>query len=621
MATCDSPTDVAPRTESGDALYGPRASVEAFIEWVRGHYPFSAVDWNTGWGWDTPTDFRYAFGRTLNAIWCLEYSSPTPSEDIDPDRRILDWAGRFARENFGGLQARCGDDWLNGDGTCAHFQGTDARTGPPVFGDWTDLYMPFFYCSEVPKRAGILIHEARHASGVGHDDNGFDSSWEYNGAWRWNVCWLAWYANACQNTNAPLKQLAVDRANVILGRDFTTDPGFRLDSTGSIAIVKWRPGDLTKLSKVPTGPNKPFPAGDPHGFAFEAHYDAIVVYRASDNHIHELFWDPKGWHFGDLMTQPKTQPMTSVTPLAASDPHGFVFKAHDQAHVVYRAADATPNTSHIHDLYWNASGWHDINLTQQSHAPTGPQTPQPVGNPHGFALEAQGNLFIPYRTSDNHIHLLIWDPSGWRHNDVNDLLPKAVPRAASDPHGFAFEGHNSAHIIYRTSDGHIHHVFWNASGWHDGPLTQATTGPKAPVGDPYGFALEAQGNLFIAYRTKDNHISLLIWDPSGWRSPIDVDQLLNKMLLLAASDPSGFAFEKHNSANVIYRASDGHIHQVFWDPSGWHDGNLTQLSGVATGPGQPVALGVPHSFAFQALNDAIVVYRASDNHIDQLYWG
>src|SRR5713101_9158684 len=101
-------------TVSGDNLYGPRSSDQNFIDWVSRNYPISSGSFGNGFGWDTPTDFRRPFGRTLNAIWCLEYSSPTPSED-GYDGPILDWAGHFARQNFDGLEGHCGDDW---DGNC-----------------------------------------------------------------------------------------------------------------------------------------------------------------------------------------------------------------------------------------------------------------------------------------------------------------------------------------------------------------------------------------------------------------------------------------------------------------------------------------------------------------------
>src|SRR5262245_14032290 len=94
------------------------------------------------------------------------------------------------------------------------------------------LYMPFFYGSTVPMRAGTIIHEARHASWVGHDVDPKDSSWAYNGAWRFHVSWLAWFARACQNSTLALKASAVQRANAILDNAFVTDPGFRIGLRG-----------------------------------------------------------------------------------------------------------------------------------------------------------------------------------------------------------------------------------------------------------------------------------------------------------------------------------------------------------------------------------------------------
>ena len=83
----------------------------------------------------------------------------------------------------------------------------------PIIDNKTELYVPFFFKSTVSMRAGTIIHEARHASWKGHDDGSNDSSWEYNGAWRYQVSWLAWFVNKCPNTSAALKVAAVQRAN------------------------------------------------------------------------------------------------------------------------------------------------------------------------------------------------------------------------------------------------------------------------------------------------------------------------------------------------------------------------------------------------------------------------
>jgi hypothetical protein len=66
-----------------------------------------------------------------------------------------------------------------------------------------------------------------------------------------------------------------------------------------------------------------------------------VVYRGTDNHIHELSWDSNGWHHDDLS-------VAAPAPDAAGDPTGYMFNALGTQHVVYRGTD-----NHIHELWWD----------------------------------------------------------------------------------------------------------------------------------------------------------------------------------------------------------------------------------------------------------------------------
>ncbi|MBV8252289.1 MAG: hypothetical protein JO154_06740 [Chitinophaga sp.] len=96
----------------------------------------------------------------------------------------------------------------------------------------------FFYDIDVMQRASTLIHECRHIDGKAHDANfpswaggiagqsGADSSWEYNGPYRWEVCWLAWYWAAAKYSSIPLREKARDAANSILGYAFAQRPSF-----------------------------------------------------------------------------------------------------------------------------------------------------------------------------------------------------------------------------------------------------------------------------------------------------------------------------------------------------------------------------------------------------------
>jgi hypothetical protein len=194
---------------------------QVYIDFFWAAYDFDQGDWDDGFGYEAACDINLPLARTFNALYALHYAAADYATDPD-DRNgpILRWGGSYARSHIDELDARCGDGTLFG-----YTQwGVDA---------YTDLYLPFFYQLSVPERAGTILHESRHADGVSHDAGtncprmgSCDSSWEYNGANRWQVVWLWDYAFTAVDTNLALRDRARDRGNAILAGGFTTAPGF-----------------------------------------------------------------------------------------------------------------------------------------------------------------------------------------------------------------------------------------------------------------------------------------------------------------------------------------------------------------------------------------------------------
>lgn len=214
MASCT--YSVPDLNASGDNLYGPRVCWQPFIDWAWDAFDFDQGDWDEGFGYDAVCSNTQPLCRTMAGIWCLTYSADNYQNE-SYDSNILQWGCRFARNAIDELDARCGD------GTAF------AQTQWGAFvNDWTRLFLPYFYSQGVSLRAGTIVHEARHADGKGHDSGNNDSSWGYNGAWRWQVCWLAWFAAAGTRTSAAMKTQARQRANNIINGNFVTHPGFNV---------------------------------------------------------------------------------------------------------------------------------------------------------------------------------------------------------------------------------------------------------------------------------------------------------------------------------------------------------------------------------------------------------
>ena len=117
----------------------------------------------------------------------------------------------------------------------------------------------------------------------------------------------------------------------------------------------WSVNDLTATTGAPAA------AGDPNGFAFTANGTSgmHVVHRGADDDIHELYWQNGAWGVNDLTA-------ATNAPPAAGDPNGYAFTANGTSgmHVVYRGTD-----NDIHELYWENGGWSLNDLTAGTNAP------------------------------------------------------------------------------------------------------------------------------------------------------------------------------------------------------------------------------------------------------------
>jgi Fungal fucose-specific lectin len=161
----------------------------------------------------------------------------------------------------------------------------------------------------------------------------------------------------------------------------------------------WHTSDLTTTTHAATA------AGDPAGYVFEAQATQHVVYRGTDHHIHQLWWDTDGWHTSDLTKATRAA-------AAAGDPAGYVFGADGGTqHVVYRAAD-----DHIHQLWWDTNGWHTSDLSAATGPVPAigdpiaiTQATPAIGDPSGYAFDAHGgSQHVLYRGIDDMIRELRW---------------------------------------------------------------------------------------------------------------------------------------------------------------------------------------------------------------------
>ncbi len=111
----------------------------------------------------------------------------------------------------------------------------------------------------------------------------------------------------------------------------------------------------------------------------------------------------------------------------------------------------------------------------------------------------------------------------------------------------------------------------NPAKWHDKDLTLETGAPTA-AGDPMGYVFA--DTQHVVFRASDGHIHELWWkpNPATW---YDKDLTKESIAPIAAGDPMGYVFA--DTQHVVFRATDSHIHELWWkpNPATWYDKDLT----------------------------------------------
>lgn len=283
------------------------------------------------------------------------------------------------------------------------------------------------------------------------------------------------------------------------------NPFLYYDPAGDQVVLLFRGGDSHVRSlywmfgavghDLLTG-SAPKTAGDPAGW-FSTH-DGFhhVVYRTSNGHLQELWWQGQGAvGHGDLTAQGRFT-------AAAGDPWPYYDPGRGTNIVAFRGTDRR-----IRSLYWGQGlGLGEDNLSGTA------GTPVAASDPFAWFTAADDSHHVAYCAANGHVFELRWfgnAPVAGRDLTALSGAPAAAPGRVSG----GYNRHdNTQHVIYRAGDGTLHELWYFLGDGAVGhsALTAAYGGPKSADRPAY-FSTERAPHQHVAYRGSDGHIHEYMW--------------------------------------------------------------------------------------------------------------
>jgi hypothetical protein len=320
----------------------------------------------------------------------------------------------------------------------------------------------------------------------------------------------------------------------------------------------WQQGSATGTSNLTALAGSPAAAGDPTAFlSLDGH--EVALYRGTDSHVYSMYWNTGAVGYDALSRY-------AGAPTATTNPVGWV-NPNNTTHVVYRTS-----SGRLHALYWYGQ------------APVSGENISPAGSvlaansdPVGYANTRTNENIVVYRGTDNHVRTLYWNTGAVGHEDLSGYAGTA--NAVGEPAAYYRANDDSHQIAYRGSDNQLYELWWNGGAPVQGWSLTAAAGAPPAASDPTAYYSASTNTKHVVYRSSDNHLHEIVWAPGGAVSHADLT--LEAGAPLAAGQPSAFSVESQRTQHVVYRGSDNQVHEIRWQlPSA---GRFIDVGQILTG--------------------------------------
>jgi len=294
----------------------------------------------------------------------------------------------------------------------------------------------------------------------------------------------------------------------------------------------WQQGAATGTSSLTALAGAPAASGDPTSFLSDGY--EVALYRGTDSQVYSMYWNTGGVGYDALSR-------AAGAPTASGNPVGYV---------IYRT-----DSGRIEELYWYGQG----SVGHGNLNPAG-SVLAAASDPVAYANTRTNESVVVYRGTDNHIRSLYWTTGAVGHEDLSGYARS--PNAVGEPAAYYRANDDSHQIVYRSGDSHLHELWWNgAAAVQTWDLT-ANSGAPPAASDPAAYYSVATNTKHVVYRSSDNHLHEIVWAPGGATSHADLT--VEAFAPNATGTPSAFTVESQRSQHVVYRGADKQVHEIRW---------------------------------------------------------
>jgi hypothetical protein len=302
----------------------------------------------------------------------------------------------------------------------------------------------------------------------------------------------------------------------------------------------WRVGqvghtDLTGAANAPSAEGPPFAYVETNTGV------EIVLYRGADRHIHALSW-ANAIRVDDMSG-------TAGAPAALGDPVGIFNEVTGTNHIVYPGFPGP-----LRELFW--AGAHDPVHDGGILTDTGT-------NPSLYFNSGGSNIIVFRGRANSHIYAMRWNPRDPSDRGEEELSNVAgTPPAAGDPVACYVAAADLNQVVHRAGDRHLYEISWRGVDAVVGRDLMAQSGAPEAYSDPAVFYSALTNTTHVVYCGPSGHLFEIWWPLGGM--PAFVDLTLSALAPRAVDRPVGLSMDVGNTRFVVYRGTDGHIHEISW---------------------------------------------------------